>query len=484
MKKKLPGRSRVVAWITSVTAAGIMVLFGLIAIAGNWNVQRSIDEALIQEIGEIDAFATAGVDPETGETFASAQRFIEVYLSRQVSEPTELIVGGIQGEGVIAEQIGPKAHSFEQLDETTRTQIAAPGSSGTIVDSTHGKLTWRSVAIDHPDATGTIALVIFHQEATAELNTQLLLLAVASLVVLVATGAVAWLVSGQILSYLGQFNQAIDRAIENQDYMLPEDGSETYVLLAESTNRLLETAERALDEERRFTEDVTFAVRTSLAMIAAGLTQECDNPEQEAEKRRELAAESRQLSELVNDLSVLTRISRGDYLSAGTEVAVADLVSGTLALWEDKLAEVDSPVKIVGADLTAAKITVDEPRLRQALDEVIENAVDALQYPANENNDDAEQIVYLYSSLITREGNDWVAIDITDSGRGIPQSERDRIGQRFMRASNDPHPGNGLGLAVAGKIVRAMDGQIYLPEQDESATTIRLALPVATTTSD
>ncbi len=487
MKEKLPGRSRVVAWIVGVTAAGIMVLFSLIAVAGNVNVQRSIDDALTQEVGEVEAFAASGIDPTTGEPFTSAERFIEIFLSRQVVEPAELIVGGIQGQGLIAEQVGANAHSFSQLDERTRVQIATPGSSGTMVDSGQGKLTWRSISINHKDATGTIALVVFHEEANAELHSQLLLLAGASLTVLVATGLAAWYISGQILSYHGRFNRAVEQAIDSKDLVLPEDGPENYVSLAVSANRLVEASELALDEERRFTEDVTFAVRTPLAMIEAGLSQPSENPEQDTQKRRELASEARQLNQLVEDLSLLTRISRGDYIAPRTEMDVAHLIFGTAAMWQAELAETDSDISVECGRLDSATVQLDEARLRQALDRLIENAVDASRYPAITNKtgtDDTfeqpgkEKKIFLQTALFTRDGDAWVAIEINDFGRGIPSGEREKILDRFTRASNDPHPGNGLGMAIADQIARAMGGRVEVPEQLGQSTVVRLSLPV------
>lgn len=478
MRKKLPGRSRVVAWIVGVVTAGVMVIFSIIAIAGNWNVQKSIDDALTQEIGEIQALADERIDPATGQDFTSAERFIQVYLSRQVAEPAELIVGGIPKQGFIAEKVGPRSHSFHELDPDAKAAIAVPGSGGTITDPRHGKLTWRSVSVTHSGKTGTIALVIFHHEANAELYTQLMLLLGASIVVVAATGAVAWLISGQILSFLGQFSRAVDKAIDADDHFLPEDGSEVYVSLATSANRLMETSERALDEERRFAEDITFAVRTPLALIEAGLNQPSENAAQDAEKRRTLAAEARQLNQLVEGLSVLTRISRGDYVSGGSPIDVNDVVASTATVWQHRLDDEAIPISVECGHLESPTLEVDEARLRQALDELIENAVNASHDPADVHSDKPKK-VYLQTATFTRDDMPWVAIEITDFGRGIPVDERATIMQRFARASNDPRPGNGLGLAIADQIARAMGGRVDVPEPVENTTTVRLTLPLA-----
>ncbi len=49
-----------------------------------------------------------------------------------------------------------------------------------------------------------------------------------------------------------------------------------------------------------------------------------------------------------------------------------------------------------------------------------------------------------------RGGKAFVAVE--DSGPGIPESERERVKQRFYRLPNSPGHGSGLGLAIVTEV--------------------------------
>ena len=73
---------------------------------------------------------------------------------------------------------------------------------------------------------------------------------------------------------------------------------------------------------------------------------------------------------------------------------------------------------------------------------------------------------------------DMVSITVSDSGPGIPRTERERLFAPFTRgraAARAGHDGAGLGLFIAGKVVTAHGGRIYLrPSEHGSTFTIEL----------
>ncbi len=82
--------------------------------------------------------------------------------------------------------------------------------------------------------------------------------------------------------------------------------------------------------------------------------------------------------------------------------------------------------------------------------------------------------------------NGFVTVRVWNSGRLIPQGERERIFERFYRGSEirDLAPGSGLGLYVARKIALAHGGNLELEaETPLTGTAFRLALPLATSAS-
>ena len=71
-------------------------------------------------------------------------------------------------------------------------------------------------------------------------------------------------------------------------------------------------------------------------------------------------------------------------------------------------------------------------------------------------------------------------IRITDNGCGIPAADRERVFERFYRASsnkNEQVAGNGLGLVIVQRIVSLHEGNIKIIDgKDEWKTIFRISL--------
>ena len=75
------------------------------------------------------------------------------------------------------------------------------------------------------------------------------------------------------------------------------------------------------------------------------------------------------------------------------------------------------------------------------------------------------------------DGN--VVLEVTDHGKGIPQSEQERIFERFYRSASvqDRIPGAGLGLSIAHRILEAHKGNLTV-KSHPGETTFRMVLPI------
>lgn len=89
----------------------------------------------------------------------------------------------------------------------------------------------------------------------------------------------------------------------------------------------------------------------------------------------------------------------------------------------------------------------------------------------------------LYVALRRAEERAGLAeLTVADHGIGTPAEERDRVFDRFYRASNVGHQGiagKGLGLSLARTIVELHDGTIRLSGHPPHGTTVLLRLPIA-----
>jgi signal transduction histidine kinase len=74
-----------------------------------------------------------------------------------------------------------------------------------------------------------------------------------------------------------------------------------------------------------------------------------------------------------------------------------------------------------------------------------------------------------------------VAVEISDTGIGVPQEEQARIFEEFYRASNARQmqpEGDGLGLSLVKRVVEMHAGTINFSSHVGSGTTFRIVLPL------
>jgi signal transduction histidine kinase len=110
----------------------------------------------------------------------------------------------------------------------------------------------------------------------------------------------------------------------------------------------------------------------------------------------------------------------------------------------------------------------DAHRLRQAVDDVLANAV-KFSLPGGRVR------------VALAPGDGAVELTVTDDGIGTPDDERDRVFDRFYRGSNVRHQGisgHGLGLSLARTIVQRHGGSIRLTGHRPSGTKVLIRLPV------
>ena len=168
-----------------------------------------------------------------------------------------------------------------------------------------------------------------------------------------------------------------------------------------------------------------------------------------------IAAESADVSDIVEDLLVAARSDIDQLTINPKRVDIAPLIRETAARvrWGDKVVEIDVP------ELAAL---VDPLRLRQILRNLLVNAV---RYGGDNVRITARQV-----------GSD-VVVDVADDGDGITHEFREDIFAPYRRAHDRAGlPGSvGLGLAVSRRLARLMNGDLaYSPADSWSTFTLRL----------
>ena len=483
------GRARVVAWIVGVSAVGLLVMLVAIVVALRWMVADGIQDSINQERDEIAAFAEAGVDPETGEPFSSPERFVQLFLDRQRAEPTELLFGGTAQTPVIAQLSGAEAVPVEALAPQTRDALTAPRSHGSVVDPTHGRLSWSNVEITTPEATGFVVVAVLHEHDDQRVMTQAAFLSLLALASLAATAAAAWILAGRILGHTVEFDAAVRRSLRGGGLArLPENGSDEYAGLARGANELVRRSERLVNRERRFTDDVGFVLRTPLTVMEAGLHHRGGTPEDREATLRHVGEEATRVRGLVDDLVILSRLQQEDLVLDPRPVDVGTLVTTGAQAWHERLGEDDDRLLLdLHAPEEALVAVTDAGRLVQVLEEALDNARHAVRHASDSDRPrDLAGLTPLERTLSVqvrredRDGEACAVVEVLDRGRGLPADEGEEVFERLAGASNDPYPGNGLGLPVASLLMRALGGEYALESSGPGdGARVLLTLPLA-----
>lgn len=106
----------------------------------------------------------------------------------------------------------------------------------------------------------------------------------------------------------------------------------------------------------------------------------------------------------------------------------------------------------------------DPEKLRQVLINLVENARDAL----------TESHVGRHVSISVGNGNDRVALEVTDDGPGVDDETLEQLFEPFF---SKKHEGTGLGLAIARRTVEAHGGRIEARRRPAGGMRFRIDLP-------
>ncbi|MFI1245447.1 ATP-binding protein [Streptomyces anulatus] len=278
---------------------------------------------------------------------------------------------------------------------------------------------------------------------------------------LVVVAGVTWLVTRRALRPVEGIRRELAAITASEDLArrVPEPGSRDEIAaLARTTNETLTVLEASVERQRRFVADASHELRSPIASLRTQL--------EVAEAHPELldlpgaVADTVRLQVLAADLLLLAR------LDAGEKPGSATVELGALVREE---------VSQRTGDRIAASVEVPQGGAfevngsRGQLSRVIGNLLDNAQRHAEGS----------VAVSVAADGRG-VRVEVRDDGAGVPEDERERIFERFVRlddARSRDDGGAGLGLAIARDVASRHGGTLTVDRAAEGGAAFRLWLP-------
>jgi signal transduction histidine kinase len=265
--------------------------------------------------------------------------------------------------------------------------------------------------------------------------------------------------------------RALTRATEDvaagrYDVEIPEArGADEISVLSQRFRRMVAQLAEAEQLKRSFLMSVSHELRTPLTAIRGhveaireGIVTE---PEQVRASLDIVAAETDRLERLVGDVLDLAKLQAHRFTVRHEEVDLERVLDQAYGAFAEEARRREIDYRVSGRD-SAPVIVSDGDRVLQVITNLLSNAF--------RWTPDGGRI-----ELKLVESNGVVAVDVLDSGPGVPPSQRARIFEAFV---SDDADGTGLGLPIARELAVALGGGIELGPDTRMGSRFRLVLPV------
>jgi signal transduction histidine kinase len=323
---------------------------------------------------------------------------------------------------------------------------------------------WLLVADDVDLPGGGEATLVYGatlEQADTAVRTAVLLLAVGVPVLVLLLVAVTWAVTGRSLRPVERMRtevETIRAARPDARVEVPDTGDEV-ARLASTMNAMLDRLERSAESQRRFVSDASHELRSPIASIRQHAEVAVAHPERTevADLADVVRSEAVRLQDLVTGLLELSRLDEGG-IRTRRPVDLDDLALDAVARARARARARSTvgvapardgdalAVRVDGSAISAARILGDERVLAGVVRNLVDNAV-------------RHAHTHVVVSLTEDDGSAVLTVD--DDGTGVPEDERERVFERFVRldeARSRDAGGAGLGLAIVRDAVRAHGG--------------------------
>ena len=295
------------------------------------------------------------------------------------------------------------------------------------------------------------------------------LLGVGGTLALALTTLAGWLLAGALLRPVEQMRReaaAISTVEPGRGLSVPE-GDDEIARLGATLHDMLDRLSRTQEQERRFLDQASHELRTPLATLKAELDLAAlrdRTPEEYRATVANAAIEADRLARLAEDLLILSRARGGRLPVRREDAAIGPLVGEACARHSARAEAAQVQIESSADGIWAS---IDPVRVRQALDDLLDNAV---------RHSRPQGTVTVRAAV----ANGCLTLVVDDDGPGFPPEFLERAFEPFTRSPEAADgDGAGLGLAIVRAIAKSHGGSATAENRPEGGGRVTLVLPTA-----
>jgi signal transduction histidine kinase len=241
--------------------------------------------------------------------------------------------------------------------------------------------------------------------------------------------------------------------------------------LAQNLNAMLERIGELMAGLKEVSDNIAHDLKTPLTRLRNNADEALRGPQSPEQLRaalEKIIEDSDNLIRVFNALLMIARLEAGGARETMADFEVSKVVRDVGELYEAVADETGTPLQINVEDGLVARGS------RELVSQAVANLIDnAVKYGAPSPGATLQPVTV----AARRNGSD-VAIVVSDHGPGIPEAERGRVLERFVRLeSSRSRPGFGLGLSLAAAVARLHGGALTLQDNAPGLRAV-LSLPM------
>jgi two-component system sensor histidine kinase CpxA len=268
--------------------------------------------------------------------------------------------------------------------------------------------------------------------------------------------------------------------VEQSPSAAAQSTSDEFQGLVHDFNHMAERLESLVDAQKLLLRDVSHELRSPLARLSVAL--ELAHEDATADIKPELTAhlsrierEAGKLNQLIGQLLTLSSLEARENTSAFQPVSLNQLCRQLLPDAEYEAQQHNCTVTLIEENQCTIRGNPD--LLYRAIENVVRNAI---RY-TNPNTEVAIRIFESIPALNQLDGRHFAALEVTDQGPGIPESDLAHIFRPFYRVdqARSSHTGGfGVGLAITERAVRLHTGTLRATNRPTGGTSILFLFPL------